>query len=108
MVFGLLAPLACFVPIVRRKVIPSFVHLSLRMLFKTPELSVMAAAEAKPIEFADMIEAESLAGSATADQHAPVELWARPLILIAALNTLRALWPTYFYVEQHEGRDPID
>jgi fatty acid desaturase len=105
--FGVLTPLSWLIPVVRREVIPAFVHLSLRMPFKAPEIRGAAAAEAKWVELACMVWSWTLIAALFAGLHVLVGMWAVLLILVAMLNTLRALCSTHLYVEQHDGRDAL-
>jgi fatty acid desaturase len=105
--FGLLTPLGVVVPLIRRQVVPAFVHLSLRMPFRAPELRGAAASEARWVEFACMLWAWAIVGALFAGQQALVGLWALVLVTIATLNTVRALCSTHLYVEEAEGRDSL-
>lgn len=105
--FAVLTPLGAVVPFVRREVIPAFVHLSLRMPFKAPEMRGAAAAEAKWVEVACMLWAWVLLVGLFTGYHALVGLWALLLVAVATLNTVRALCSTHLYVEQPQGRDTL-
>lgn len=105
--FAVLTPMGALVPRVRREVIPAFVHLSLRMPFKAPEMRGAAAAEAKWVEAACMLWAWVLVAALFAGRHALVGMWALLLVAIATLNTIRALCSTHLYVEQEQGRDTL-
>jgi fatty acid desaturase len=103
--FGVLTPLAAFVPFVRREVIPAFVHLALRMPYKAPPLAESARREARAVELACMAFAWALAGFALSGHWRAVLLWAALVVVVATLNTIRAVCSTHLYVEQEAGRD---
>jgi fatty acid desaturase len=105
--FAILTPLGAVVPLVRREVIPAFVHLSLRMPFKAPEMRGAAAAEARWVEVACMLWAWLLLVGLFGGQHVLVGMWALVLVTVATLNTVRALCSTHLYVEQPQGRDTL-
>ncbi|NWG74197.1 MAG: fatty acid desaturase [Rubrivivax sp.] len=105
--FAVLTPLGALIPAVRTHVIPSFVHLSLRMPFKAPELRGATAAEARWVEIACMAWAWLLVAALFAGYAWLVGLWALLLVVIATLNTVRALCSTHLYVERDEGRDTM-
>jgi fatty acid desaturase len=105
--FAILTPLGAVVPLVRREVIPAFVHLSLRMPFKAPEMRGAAAAEARWVEVACMLWAWLLLAGLFGGQHVLVGMWALVLVTVATLNTVRALCSTHLYVEQPRGRDTL-
>jgi fatty acid desaturase len=105
--FGLLTPLGWMIPAIRREVIPGFVHLSLRMPFKAPELRGSAVAESRWVELACMLWAWVLIGALFSGLHAWVAAWAIVLVLVATLNTVRALCSTHLYVEHQGGRDAL-
>jgi fatty acid desaturase len=105
--FGALTPLGLLIPAVRREIIPAFVHLSLRMPFKAPELRGSAAAEARWVELACMLWSWTLVAALVSGLYALVVAWAVMVVLVAMLNTVRALCSTHLYVERQEGRDAI-
>jgi len=105
--FGLLTPLSLVIPSVRLRVIPSFVHLSLRMPFKAPELHGALAAESRWIELACMTWAWLLVAGLASGHVVAVGLWALVLIIVATLNTVRAVCSTHLYVEMDGGRDAL-
>jgi len=105
--FGLLTPLGHVVPVVRRQVIPSFIHLSLRVPFKAAELRGPLAAESRWIELGCMAWAWLLVAGLVAGHWPAVGLWALTLVIIATLNTVRAVCSTHLYVEMDSGRDTL-
>lgn len=103
--FAILTPLSLVLPIVRRKVIPAFVHLSLRMPFIAPRLPDNVRNESRIYEWTCAAFAWLLIGACLAGHVKPVILWSALLVAIAALNTIRALISTHLYVERDSGRD---
>lgn len=103
--FAVLTPLALWVPIVQREVIPAFVHLALRIPFKAPPLAESALQESRLYEWGCTAFSWLLIGAWLSGHGAVVLAWAALLVLIATLNTVRALVSTHLYVEQAQGRD---
>lgn len=103
--FGLLTPLSALLPVVRQRIIPEFVHMSLRMPFRAPEIKESARREAYVVEACCTLFAWGLLGLAWARGWGLLLWWAGLVVLIATLNTWRALCSTHLYVEQAEGRD---
>jgi fatty acid desaturase len=105
--FAVLTPLSLVLPMVRRKVIPGFVHLSLRIPFRAPELRAGARREAYMIEASCALFAWGLVVFAAAAGWSLLIWWSALVIAIATLNTWRALCATHLYVEHAEGRGAL-
>ena len=103
--FGLLTPLSALFPVIRHKVIPAFLHLSLRMPYTAPEISKRFRHESALVEVACMVFAWSLVGSAVIWSVQILLAWSGLLIVIATLNTIRAACATHLYQESDTGRD---
>lgn len=102
--FGLLFPLSRVSAFVRQQVLPEFVHLALRMPFRSPPLRGPVAREAVWVETACMLWAWALVGALAMGQWRAALAWALMLVGVAHLNTVRALCSTHLYVEQDDGR----
>lgn len=105
--FAVLTPLGAVMPFFRREVIPSFVHLSLRLPFRAPDIKGPTAREAMRVEWACAGFAWLLIGAAWSGHAQWLCGWAVTIALVATLNTVRALCSTHLYVEQAEGRGPM-
>lgn len=103
--FGVLTPLAALFPIVRQKVIPNFVHMSLRLPFRAPPIKESSRVEALAMEWCCAVVAWGLVGVSWAVSVEVFLWWAALVLSIATLNLLRALFTTHLYVEQEQGRD---
>lgn len=103
--FAILTPLSVVLPVVRREIIPGFVHLALRIPFKAPPLAENMRRESLLYEWACAAFAWLIMVAWLTDHKEPVIAWALLLIVIATLNTLRALISTHLYVQQSLGRD---
>lgn len=105
--FGLLTPLSVIFPVVGREIIPGFVHLALRLPFNAPPLAENMRAESRRYEWACTAFVYLLAMTWLAGFQQFALLWAALIIVIATLNTIRAMFSTHLYDEQREGRDLI-
>ncbi|MCA8949758.1 MAG: fatty acid desaturase [Planctomycetes bacterium] len=105
--FAVLAPLAWCVPVVRRRILPIFGHLTMRVPFRAPSLRGAAAAEAARIEVACAIWAWLLIAALLTGAASVVLIWAGVLAGVALLNTLRALGATHLYREEDAGRGAL-
>ena len=103
--FAILPPLALIFPQIRDKVIPNFIHLAVRVPFTAPQLKESARKEAQIVEWCCCAWSWALI---------IISIWfgwtfflalAMLQILMAYMNTIRALGATHLYVEQEEGRD---
>ena len=103
--FAVLTPLSALLPGVRRKVIPEFVHMALRMPFRAAEVKASARREAYWVEAFCALFGWALVALAVTGHAAVLLWWAAQVIAIATLNTVRALCSTHLYVEDTEGRD---
>lgn len=103
--FALLTPLAAVLPILREKAIPEFVHLALRMPYHAPSLTGNARSEALIVEWWCCAWGWTLAILGLLAGWQWLAAWALLVVLIATLNTIRALGGTHLYVEQAGGRD---
>ena len=106
--FGLLTPLSALLPIVRTKVIPEFVHMSLRFPFTAEEPRQSWKKEFYFVEFLCMLVAWLLLSGLWTGNWKPVAAWYATLVMIGSLNMARALWTTHLYVEQEVGRSAGD
>ena len=106
--FAVLGPLGWFVPVIRREVLPSLVHLSMRMRFRAAPLRGAAATEAARIEIACAAWSWLLLAGLCTSAAPAVLAWAGLLVGIATLNTLRALCSTHLYVERAAGRNALE
>lgn len=102
--FGVLTPLSVLLPVVRREVIPNFVHMALRMPYRAPEVKESMRKECLVVEVFCMLFAWTLVGLCTVGYGTVVLWWYAMVLWIATLNTLRALGSTHLYVEQPAGR----
>ncbi|PTT91660.1 hypothetical protein DBR42_03410, partial [Pelomonas sp. HMWF004] len=89
----------------REKMIPEFVHMALRMPFRAPPVKESARAEAMRVEWACCAWAWTLVAVGVLAGWAWVAAWAVLVVVIATLNTIRAMGGTHLYVEEAEGRD---
>jgi fatty acid desaturase len=105
--FGVLTPLGAVLPVVRQRVIPGFVHLSMRIPHVAPEITGSMRAEAIRIEWACFAWVMLLGVAMAAGAGPWVGLWYAQLVVIAMLNTLRAVCATHGYVEQPGGREAL-
>ncbi len=105
--FALLVPLAWLFPSVRERVIPGFVHMALRMPYVAPALKGRMQEEALLIEWLCMVWAWFLLGSVWLDGGRILACWGLLVVVIATLNTLRALCATHLYVESEQGRGAV-
>lgn len=103
--FAVLAPLSAVVPFVRNKVIPSFVHLALRMPYNATPLPARWRREAAWTEAACAVAAWAYIAAFAAGLRTPVYVWAGLVVAIGMLNGARALCSTHLYVEGAQGRD---
>ena len=102
--FAVLTPLSFLVPVVRSRVIPEFIHLSLRIPFRAPDIKEAMRRESYLVEAACSLFAWGLMALAVSG-HGRVPLWWAVLVIaIATLNTVRALCSTHLYDEEAEGR----
>lgn len=102
--FGILTPLSVFLPVVRREVIPNFVHMALRMPFRAPEIKENLRREAYWVEAFCALFAWGLVALCATGNWRTWLLWCALVVVIATLNTVRALGSTHLYVEQAQGR----
>lgn len=105
--FAVLAPLSGVLPVVREKVIPGFVHLAVRLPFTAPPVPARYRVESGYVEAACAAVAWVLIGTALMGHSTLIATWAALVIVIAMLNTLRALGATHLYIEQPAGRDTL-
>lgn len=103
--FAVLPPLALFFPKIRGKVIPEFVHLTLRVPFRAPSLSESDRIEALVIEWFCCAWAWSLIIICIHFNWTWLIAWSILLSLIATLNIIRALGATHLYVETEGGKE---
>jgi fatty acid desaturase len=103
--FAILTPLAAVLPAIREKMIPEFVHMALRMPFRAPALKESARAEAALVEWWCFAWAWALVALGVLAGWHWVAGWALLVVLVATLNTIRALGGTHLYVEETAGRD---
>lgn len=103
--FALLTPLAVVLPGIREKMIPEFVHMALRMPFRAPAIKESARTEALRVEWWCFAWAWALVAMAAWLGWLWLAAWAVLVVLIATLNTIRALGGTHLYVEEPGGRD---
>lgn len=105
--FGVLTPLAAFIPAVRARVIPRFVHLALRMPFTAPPVPEHSRREALVYEWICAVFAIALMTAFWTGYQVEVVMWCLLLVSIGVLNTARALCATHLYNEQVVGRDLV-
>ena len=105
--FGLLTPLSFVFPVVRRKVIPAFLHLSIRMPYTAPELPERFRQEGVWVEAACMAFAWLMMGLGLNGRADILLVWSGLLIAIATMNTWRAAGATHLYLESASGRDTL-
>ncbi len=103
--FAVLTPLAAVLPPIREKMIPEFVHMALRMPFRAPAIKESARAEAMAVEWWCCAWGWALVAIGVFAGWVWVAAWALLVVLIATLNTIRAMGGTHLYVEELEGRD---
>lgn len=103
--FAVLAPLSAVVPFVRRKVIPGFVHLAMRMPYNATPLPARWRREAAFTEAACALAAWGYIAAFLAGHRTPVYVWAALVVTIGMLNGARALCSTHLYVQGEHGRD---
>lgn len=103
--FALLTPLSLVLPAIREKMIPEFVHMALRMPYRAPAIKESARAEALFVEWWCAVWAWAMVAIGMTLGWLWIAAWALLVILIATLNTLRALGGTHLYVEVDGGRD---
>ncbi|MFM6990841.1 MAG: fatty acid desaturase [Rhodoferax sp.] len=102
--FGVLTPLSVFIPVIRREVIPNFVHMALRMPYRAPDIKENLRRECYVVEVFCMLFAWGLVALCFAGQWRWVLAWYAMVLAIATWNTVRALGSTHLYVEQEQGR----
>jgi fatty acid desaturase len=102
--FAVLTPLSFVIPVVRNRVIPEFIHLSLRIPFRAPEIKENLRRETYFVEAACSLFAWGLMALAVSGHWRLLLWWAVLVFAIATLNTVRALCSTHLYVEEEEGR----
>lgn len=105
--FALLAPLSLLLPVLREKMIPRFVHLAVRLPFTAPPVPARYRVESGWVEVACAGFGWALIGAAIAGRPEVLLTWAALVVVIAMLNTLRALGATHLYIEQASGRDTL-
>lgn len=102
--FGVLTPLSVLWPTVRREIIPSFIHLALRLPYKAPEIKAGDQRECYAVEAACMFVAWGLVALIGSEHTALFAWWAGLVIGVTILNTVRGLCSTHLYVEKPVGR----
>ena len=102
--FGILTPLSTVLPIVRREVIPNFVHMALRMPYRAPEIKESLRRETYWVEAFCALFAWGLVALCFTGYWRVWLFWFVLVVVIATLNTVRALGSTHLYVEQMQGR----
>jgi fatty acid desaturase len=103
--FGVLTPISALFPVVRQKVIPNFVHMSLRLPFRAPLIKESARAEALVVEWCCALLVWGLLAYSYLVSVDALLWWAALVVSIGTLNLLRALFTTHLYVELEQGRD---
>ncbi|MCA0395272.1 MAG: fatty acid desaturase [Proteobacteria bacterium] len=104
--FMVLVPLAALVPWVRREILPSAVHLSLRVPHRVDgSRPVGTTLETTLVEWACFAWASGLVLLAVAGHPRWLLTWAALLVAVAMLNTVRFLCATHRYLEQPAGRE---
>ncbi len=102
--FGILTPLSTVIPVVRREVIPNFVHMALRMPYRAPDIKESLRRECYVVEAFCMLFVWGLVALCVAGFWKNWLMWYGLVVMIATLNTIRALGSTHMYVEQAQGR----
>lgn len=102
--FGILTPLSTVLPVVRREVIPNFVHMALRMPYRAPDIKESMRTESYVVEAFCALFAWSLVALCVAGQWRVFLAWYAMVCAIATWNTVRALCSTHLYVEKEQGR----
>ena len=103
--FGVLTPLSALFPVVRQRVIPNFVHMSLRLPFRAPLIKESSRAEAMLVEWCCALMVWGLLAFSFLVSVSGLLWWAALVVSIGTLNLLRALFTTHLYVELEQGRD---
>lgn len=103
--FSILTPISFFFPVLGEKIIPSFIHLSLRLTFRADPLTGSVKRESSIIELFCCLKGWALFGLLVSGFQATVILWACTLIAIATLNMIRGVTSTHQYSELESGRE---
>lgn len=102
--FGVLTPLSTFLPVVRRDIIPNFIHMALRMPFRAPEIKESMRRESYVVEAFCALFTWGLLAMCFTGHWRAVLYWYALVFLIGTWNTVRSLASTHLYVEQAQGR----
>lgn len=103
--FAVLTPLSPIFPIVKNKIIPGFIHLALRIPFHAPPLPIEFRRESAIYEWVCAAHAWLLILLWLNGHPGMVVTWAVLLVIIATLNTIRAMFSTHLYDQRDTGRD---
>jgi fatty acid desaturase len=105
--FGMLTPLSMVFPGIRTKLIPEFIHLSMRIPYRATAISGPLARESLRIEWLCTAFCALLLALCLAGQVRLVLLWSAVVVAVAMLNTARAFCSTHLYVQHDHGRNTL-